>query len=515
MAGTMRNQFVSSRTFSRRSVLVASVAAIGAAVGAVVLSRTEPVKSMTSPAEFNTDLGGTGRGQYRGAGETSFNQKQADGTFADMGVEFPSHTPSASFGSASESPDRNFRITWRAIETASGVFDWRGIDDLLARCAADGARLTLRIMPLDTSSQPAISGTKYSSLPDHLESVSGATQQLTDSGNSYVTPMWDADAYLTKLERLLVAVGARYNKDERLAGFELSGLGNFGETNVYPFAAAYGGTDRPWTVATIQRVVAANIAAFPDTQLIGFATDQRIIEYLLAPIQSSVQPVRPIGFRIDSLGVEDMGSGQSRLRSIPSARIRWQTAPLWCEYASGETGYLGGLYSVARTQVPLMHVASIGSTNFPFTSNGQKMSAQQYADWFATIKTSGYRYSATHVSTSSSATVASSKLTASVDWTNTGVAPTYDRWIVRYCLNHTGTSTAVLSNDSRIDLRALLPGANVTDTTTMDVSSMNTGQYDLVARAVWSEHKTAGINAYTAPDMVFGTPPVLATFTVS
>ena len=46
-------------------------------------------------------------------------------------------------------------------------------------------------------------------------------------------PNWNADAYLTPLEHLIAALGARYDHDERVEWFEFSGYGDFSENHIW------------------------------------------------------------------------------------------------------------------------------------------------------------------------------------------------------------------------------------------------------------------------------------------
>lgn len=108
---------------------------------------------------------------------------------------------------------------------------------------------------------------------------------MVNAGVTHVIPDWNNATYLTNLEELIAALGRRYNKDERIAIFELSGYGDFSENHNTFMRDTLGlpGPDAANSVAqlgyysqyedqyitksSLIRVVDANLKAFPDTQI--------------------------------------------------------------------------------------------------------------------------------------------------------------------------------------------------------------------------------------------------------
>ena len=126
-----------------------------------------------------------------------------------------------------------------------------------------------------------------------MRATPGATQDYYKDGITHVIPNWNSDAYLDATENLIAALGPRYNKDERVEWFEFSGYGDFSENHnsfmkdelgiwgpspensiaALGYYSQYG--DQYITKASITRLVAATLKAFPDTQIIAVRATRR------------------------------------------------------------------------------------------------------------------------------------------------------------------------------------------------------------------------------------------------
>lgn len=449
------------------------------------------------------DFVNPGRGQYRSTSEASWNTKQLDGSFLFLGQEFPNGTATAS--SNPEWPSvkqQNFRITWRSLEDDAGNYDFRSIDAMLEQAKQTNSRVGLRVMALETVSQSPIGPNLYSALPDRFTDMAAATETISYSDNQYIVPLWDSDVYLSELEALLTALGERYDSNEYLSSFEISGLGNFSEWHAWPFADHYGGSDRPWNQATIERLIDANVAAFAETQLIGFAVDTRANEYAMS--LGSQYTKKPIGIRVDSLGLEGMDHTEERLNSVASAAERWKSAPILFEYSSSDSTpeYYGGLYGAGRVQIQQYHGSMVGSSNFPHSWNGIAMTSQQYEDWSLTNKFAGYRYGIAQTNLPS-ALQQGKKLHVSALWQNYGVAPTYDDWLIEYFIKPKDGQARFKLGNSTLELgEVYYDGSSYQDTESVpkvgsllqkDVltlpNNLDTGEYDIFVKVIWNEHK--------------------------
>ena len=119
--------------------------------------------------------------------------------------------------------------------------------------------------------------------------------------------------------------------------------------------------------------------------------------------------------------------------------------------------------------------------------------------WAKTNKYAGYRYAITSATAPATATTGSA-VPVQVRWTNFGVAPTYDKWQVTYEIRN-GSNVVVATAASALPLTSLAADQNYTDLTAQPASqsvvdsvSLSTqglaaGNYTVLAKVVWNEHK--------------------------
>ena len=168
-------------------------------------------------------------------------------------------------------------------------------------------RLTLRVFSLQLLLRQLVSEQH-----EHRDSRLGACRSQAPApttpappngstpGVTQVVPNWNDPAYLVAFGQLLAALGRRYDGDERLSVFEFSGYGDFSENHIAylrdtlgaPGAApdesvAMLGVLQPVPrsehhQASIQQLVAANVNAFPHTQLVVNPQNPEIVRELLA-----------------------------------------------------------------------------------------------------------------------------------------------------------------------------------------------------------------------------------------
>ena len=181
-----------------------------------------------------------------------------------------------------------------------------------------------------------------------------------------MVPNWNSDAYLTAAEKLIAALGARYNKDERVEWFEFSGYGDWSENHI-GFVAKELGAPTPWpeesvaqlgyydqyhdqaiTKSSITRLVDATLSAFPDTRIIVAAGNPEITRQFLAASHA-----QPVGIRGDCLGViaptqywatdPDSWYVHHDKQLVSDVLARWKSAPVvteWCNFQpDGMTHY--------------------------------------------------------------------------------------------------------------------------------------------------------------------------------
>lgn len=259
-----------------------------------------------------------------------------------------------------------------------------------------------------------------------------------------VVPNWNDPAYLDAVEHLLAALGRRYDGDERLSVFEFSGYGDFGENhNAYqstklgapgPAPAASVAAlgyyrqfrDQTITKASIRRLVAANVNAFPHTQLVTTPANPEIVRQLLAD-DVTKKLSAPVGFRSDCLGAysplqtwaEDQKSHYAMTKDplVTEFRRRLASVPViteWCDFLNETDAQ--GYYEKALRDVVKFHVSMTSSINFPDSKSATPMEPELYSLWLRANVFAGYRYSVEGGVGSQS--LREGVATISVTWTN-------------------------------------------------------------------------------------------------
>ncbi len=96
------------------------------------------------------------------------------------------------------------RASWATIEPKEGVFDWTFVDSELARAAAAGKVVLLRI---------GTQSSKPQWVTDAITAAGGTFLTFDDDGVSTTIPVFWDPTYLAKKKALIEAVGARYTKN--------------------------------------------------------------------------------------------------------------------------------------------------------------------------------------------------------------------------------------------------------------------------------------------------------------
>lgn len=459
------------------------------------------------PDIINPDVVNPLRGQYESLGM---------GLYPWPGTDHPAWPGTYDVGN---------RFPWDGIQPGPDEYDFSYIDKKIAEAQAQDQRFHFRIMAM--CSQGCGDGTLHNAVPDWLRSRKGATKKFTKDGETYVIPNWNSDAYLSAAEKLIAALGARYNKDERIEWFEFSGYGDWSENHI-GFAAKNLGApgpppeqsitelgyydqygDQAITKKSITRLVNATLRAFPDTQIVVAAGNPEITRQLLA-----ASPTRPVGIRGDCLGAipppqywaTDPNSWYVQNDKTLAAQVltRWKFAPVvaeWCTFQpDGETEF----FLKALKDTVDYHVSMVASNVMP-------PPPKSYDIWARTNKYAGYRFAVTSSALPESRP-AGSDMPITVSWTNFGTAPAYDDWTVFYEIVDQADNP-VLEVQSGLSLGAIAAEQNYSDamadpeagtaddTLLMPTRELPAGDYTVVTKVVWSQHKPGGINRVDYPTM--------------
>ncbi|WP_108925617.1 copper resistance CopC family protein [Mycobacterium montefiorense] len=396
--------------------------------------------------------------------------------------------------------DASMRISWRQLQPTDPAtlpgdapddrkFDFSAIDDTLTKLASRNMRLSLRIYAYGSDPHdPGIA------VPEWMRPATTSYPAPPNSpGATQVVPNWDDPHYLDAFGRLLAALGRRYDGDERLAVFEFSGYSQFRDQSV--------------SVASIRQLVAANVDAFPHTQLVVNPQNPEIVRQLLAD-DVTKKLSGPVGIRSDCLGVASplpgwAESGDSQyVRNndavVNAIKQRLRSAPViteWCSLPGGADPK--GYYEKGLHDVVKYHVSMTSSANFPDRDSTSAMDPKLYALWAQANAAAGYRYSVQ--ARPGSQSIQGKVAAISVEWTNYGAAAATEGWAPNYKLvDYTGAVVRTLPatvnlktlvhDDSSPSREEAVP-ATSTDTVHVDLSGLAPGHYTLRASVDWQQHK--------------------------
>ncbi|MGE2816607.1 hypothetical protein ACQI5H_15935 [Mycobacterium heidelbergense] len=526
------------RILGKRTAAVAVCAAL-ALSGCSSRSNPEPLTPIASPAIPLTEqeIPNPLRGQYE-----------------DLLMPlFPQSNTAQRYPAWPASYDASQRVSWRQLQPTDPrtlppdapddrKFDFSAIDDALAKLAGRNIRLTLRVYAYNSCCDATYPNNTNMAVPDWMRSATtsytGPERYWWTPGVTQVVPNWNDPNYLDAFGQLLAALGRRYDGDERLSVFEFSGYGDFSENHIAYLRDKLGAPgaspedsvarlgyysqfrDQSITKTAIQQLVAANVTAFPRTQLVTTALNPEIVRELLAD-DVTKKLSAPVGIRSDCLGVfaplpvwaesDKSHYVESKDPLVGALKDRLDSALViteWCQLPAGtdpRSYYEKGLHDVVRYRVSMT-----SSFNFPDRDSSTSMNPALYLLWAQANVAAGYRYSveARPGSQSTQGKVAA----ISAVWTNYGSAAATENWVPGYRLvDFSGAVVRTLP--ATVNLKALGQGqtgdnpgkepvpASATEAVHIDMSGLPPGRYTLRAAAEWQQHKPLASHVVNYPPM--------------
>jgi hypothetical protein len=454
------------------------------------------------------------------------------------------------------SDDASLRVSWRQLQPTDPAtlppdapddrrFDFSVIDDALTKLAGQNMRLTLRVVAYNSCCDVTYANNTNIAMPDWVRALPDASISLTGPqrywwtpGVTHVVPNWNDLGYLNAFGQLLAALGRHYDRDERLSVFEFSGYGDFSENHIAYLRDTLGAPgptpeesvaklgyysqfrDQSITKAAIGQLVAANVNAFPHTQLVTTALNPEIIRELLADDVTKKLSV-PVGIRSDCLGVyaplptwaEADGSHYVRSKDPLVGQLKDRMASAlviteWCQLPHGtdpRSYYEKGLRDVVK-----YHVSMTSSYNFPAVDSTTPMDPALYLLWAQANVAAGYRYSVEAQPGSQS--IRDGVPTLSVVWTNYGSAAATEHWVPGYRLADF-SGAVVRTLPAAVTLKTLAQGqsddkagtepvpSSFSDSVSVDVTGLAPGRYTLSAAVEWQQHKPAASHVVNYPPM--------------
>jgi hypothetical protein len=321
-------------------------------------------------------------------------------------------------------------VPWREIEPIEGAFRFDDWEQKWNTGAAAGKHIIFRVY-VDYPSKP-------SGLPDWLRQAGVKETAYSDHGGGE-SPDYNNPRMVIAMERLIAALGDRYNTDPRIAFIELGLLGFWGEWHTWPQEKLYA------SPATERRIIDAYRKAFPDKSLMvryagGYAAEQNWI-----------------GFHDDLFPADtDNGEDWSFLAKMRKAKRtnNWQRAVIGGEMAPHKARqWLGKDYSKTQTMLRKAHFTWVG----PYCPALEKPDDDEYlVRSEELVRTMGYEFRLTEVA-HASRIKAGQPVHVSLKGKNIGVAPFYYPWSVEWALVDSSNKLVQLQK-TRWDIRRWKPG---------------------------------------------------------
>lgn len=298
-------------------------------------------------------------------------------------------------------------ISWRELEPVEGDFRFDDWEKTWEVERAKGKHIIFRVY-VDYPSLP-------SGLPEWLRKA-GVKETAYDDHGGGLSPDYNDLRMIAGMERLIVALGKRYNKHPRIAYVQLGLLGFWGEWHTWPRESLYASPE------TERRIIEAYRKSFPDKSLMvryarGFAGQQKWI-----------------GFH-DDMFPEDTDNGKdwSFLSGLRTAKRtdNWQVAVVGGEMVPNKAEqWLGNDFETTLTMTERSHFTWVG----PYCPALQKAHVEEFVRRSEElVRKMGYEYQITEV-VHPAKVKTKQPVRFVLKGKNLGVAPFYYPWSVEWAL---------------------------------------------------------------------------------
>jgi len=321
-------------------------------------------------------------------------------------------------------------VAWRELEPAEGAFRFAEWEKSWDSPAGRDKHIVFRVY-VDYPRKP-------SGLPDWLRMAGVKETAYADHGGGK-SPDYDDPRMIAGMERLIAALGERYNKHPRIAFIQLGLLGFWGEWHTYPSVKLYASPE------TERRVIDAYRRAFPDKSL--------MVRYA----RGHAGRQEWIGFH-DDMFPEDTDNGKdwSFLAGLRKANrtANWKTAVVGGEMVPGKAErWLGKDFDTTLAMLGRSHFTWVGPYCPALARTGDEQFRRRSEQL---VRRLGYEFQLTEL-THPATTKPRQACRLSLKGKNLGVAPFYYPWSVEWALlDPAGKVVAVQKTDW--DIRKWLPG---------------------------------------------------------
>ena len=321
-------------------------------------------------------------------------------------------------------------ISWRELEPAEGDYRFEEWEKSWDSKASKDKHIIFRVY-VDYPSKP-------SGLPDWLRKA-GVKETPYEEHGGGKSPNYDDPRMIAGMERLIAALGKRYNDNPRIAFIHIGLLGFWGEWHTYPRTKLYASPE------TERRIIDAYRKAFPAKSLMvrysrGHAGEQNWI-----------------GFH-DDMFPEDTDNGKdwSFLAGLRTTKRteNWKVAVVGGEMVPGKADrWLGDGFETTLTMLERSHFTWVGPY-CPALAKSQALQFRQRSEQM--IRKMGYEFQITEV-THPATVKAKQSVRLSLKGRNNGVAPFYYPWSVEWALLDS-SGKVVSKQKTEWDLRKWQPG---------------------------------------------------------
>lgn len=317
---------------------------------------------------------------------------------------------------------------------------------------------------------------KESGLPDWLREK-GVPETAYEEHGGGLSPDYDRPEMVAAMERLIAALGERYNRHPRVAFIELGLLGFWGEWHCYPK-----GNELYASEQTEARVLSAYRRALPNKSLMVRYANERTGKQ------------RWIGFHDDLLPADTDGEDWGFLPKLRKhgGVNNWRRAVFGGEMQPGQAAkWLGKDYETTRTMVERAHFSWMGPY-CPSQENPAEMPGQYLARCHELVRRMGYNFRITKAK-HHQALVPGQPFRVALLGENLGVAPFYYPWAVEFALID-GQDRVVAHQPTDWDLRRWQPGKAFSEEASLSFGKVPAGSYRLALgiRDPWKDEAAIG-----------------------
>jgi hypothetical protein len=346
---------------------------------------------------------------------------------------------------------------WADIEPVKGNYNWAFLEKDWGNVTQTHRRVGFRIAA-------EIPGEDRSGTPQWLIDQGIKMRPYNIEGQTGLLPDYDDPKFLAAHHDFIMALGARYDQDARIAWIDIGSYGFWGEWHVWQNEKLAA------TQATKKAILDDYLAAFPTKPKVIAFDDDFATRYVTE---------RGCGIRNDCLGTEDSNDWYLESLNHIDPKLNqevWKTSIITGEFCGSESGALEG--TTQRFDLNFQFIAKThwswigpaGGALEPQNDEHRRNLDQLY-------KKLGYRFVIRSVENQPAISKGESlKMTMTVE--NKGVAPFYFPWpVVVYLIDAKGAVHVQETTD--VDIRQWLPGVHTVPWSVSLPTSLTLQQYDI------------------------------------